>query len=256
MKTVFLILLLCFSLSGYSQELTTLEAKLSQDYDRILYWNSQRGNDPYDSLEIANSRFKENLLEVLAEHSSSLHYAFPWLQERGINVVTSPDGNLRIYSWDTYTGGTMRFFESAYQFRGDSSVESGSLSDRYSAEDNPLYFCSEIFQMNHKSDVVYIAVMHAIYSSKDSYQGVKFFTINNNQFNDTIALIETEQGLQNEHGVSFDFFSVVDRRERPVKLIHYNPKSRTLKFPKIGNREEVKKGFIPYTFNGNHFVKK
>jgi hypothetical protein len=73
-------------------------------------------------------------------------------------------------------------------------------------------------------------------------------------------LIKTASGLTDSLGFSYNFFSVVERRERPVKLISFDKKTNTLKIPVVIEDKEFSNGrvtnrFISYRFNGTYFVK-
>ncbi len=61
-------------------------------------------------------------------------------------------------------------------------------------------------------------------------------------------------------GFEYNFFSVVDRKERPIKLILYDKTTKTLKIPVVIEDEEFQNGrvtnkFISYKFDGTYFVK-
>jgi hypothetical protein len=57
-------------------------------------------------------------------------------------------------------------------------------------------------------------------------------------------------------GFSFDFFSVVDRAERPVKLIDYNAIEKTISIPVVWENGKVTSKLIVYKFTGEYFEKK
>ena len=87
-------------------------------------------------------------------------------------------------------------------------------------------------------------------------QGVKVFAINGTALNDTAKLIQTRRGLKNSLGFAYDFFSVADRKERPVKLITYDPKTGRLKLAVVFDDGKVTNRWITYQFTGRYFERK
>jgi hypothetical protein len=71
--------------------------------------------------------------------------------------------------------------------------------------------------------------------------------------NDTTKLIKTQKGLINEINVAYDVFSVVDRPERPIKLIKYDSDKKTIYIPVVYENGKVTNKFIVYQFNGQYF---
>ena len=61
--------------------------------------------------------------------------------------------------------------------------------------------------------------------------------------------------MTNIINVSFDFFSVVDRPERPVKLIKYDNTKKIIYIPVVYEDGKVTDKFIHYKFNGKFFEK-
>jgi len=53
----------------------------------------------------------------------------------------------------------------------------------------------------------------------------------------------------------FDFFSVIDKSERPVKLIYYDKDKKTLRIPVVLDKGVVTNRFITYQFTGRYFEK-
>ena len=83
-----------------------------------------------------------------------------------------------------------------------------------------------------------------------SYSDQNFFY---NTLNDGVKLIKTKSGLNNTLGFNFDFFSVVDFKERPVILIKYNPALKSFSIPVVLENGEVTDKKIIYKFTGQYF---
>ncbi|TGE28175.1 hypothetical protein [Hymenobacter metallicola] len=258
MKLLLLAVLLLLPTCLYSQDLPAIERELVREARRISYWaeydDSTGTAHVEDSLARANSRFMRRLLHYTATEPASLTYAFAALRREHITITTSADGRFRIYSWDSQEGGTMRFFNNVFQFRAGAKVAARSLTGTRPDNDaGKLYF--DIFQVQKGSQTYYLAYGQGIYSSHDSYQHVKAFAVEGGQLNPEAKLIQTGSGLRNTLGFAFDFFSVVDRPERPVRLITYDPKAQVLAIPVVWADGKVTDKRIRYGFNGAVFAK-
>ena len=173
--------------------------------------------------------------------------------------ATSEDGNFRVYSWDTETGGTMHDYARVYQFRGaDGKVY--SRTDDSGEEGDMGSFVYAIYTVNSKAGKIYIVCSNFIGSSQDHSQSADLYKIEGNKLKDKVKLIKTNSGLTHTVYFGYNFFSVVDRKERPVKLILFDKKTNTLKIPVVIENEKFPNGqvtdrFINYRFNGTNFVK-
>ena len=144
----------------------------------------------------------------------------------------------------------MHFFNNLFQYKFGGKVYSKSF-DLKGAD--PSCFYSEIFTLKANDKTYYLAVGNGMYSMKDASQTIKIFTIENNSLNDTVKLIKTNNELTNQTGINFDFFSVVDRPERPLKLIKYDPEKKIISIPVVKENGAVSDKFILYQFTGQYF---
>jgi len=71
--------------------------------------------------------------------------------------------------------------------------------------------------------------------------------------NDTLKLFKTKTNLLNEIEVNFDFFSVVQRPERPLRLIKYDPDKKIIYIPIVLENGKVTDRYILYQFKGQYF---
>ncbi len=211
--------------------------------------------DKYDSLEKANGDFRKLLLKYTSQNPSTLTFAFKKLDNEGLSIATSADGLFRIYSWDTYTGGTMDNFDNVYQYKANGKVFSKTIKENED-ESDPGYYYSTVYSVSNKGKTFYLGLRHGIYSTKDSYQGVKAFSIISNSLNAKTKLIKTKNDLSNALGFEFDFFSVVNHLERPVMLIKFDAAAKTLSFPVVLESGEVTEKNIVYRFTGQYFEQK
>jgi hypothetical protein len=103
--------------------------------------------------------------------------------------------------------------------------------------------------LNKNNKTYYLAIKNGILSS----QGIKVFCLENGKLNDTVKIIKTTSGLKNEINFGFDFFSVVDRPERPLKLIKYDSIKKVIYIPIVRGDGKVTKKYILYKFTGEYF---
>src|SRR5688572_169486 len=119
MKYFIIIFLLISSLS-VSAQTNEIEIKLAGHLNRISYLKYTAPND--DSLLIENALFKKLLIEYLKEDELTLTASFDTVVKAGLLIASSDDHLFRIYSWDTQTGGTMRFYNNVYQYKTRNKV--------------------------------------------------------------------------------------------------------------------------------------
>jgi hypothetical protein len=250
-------ILLVFSFSLFAQTPQKIEQELIKNLKELEKYSSYGGNYDEEKNSKANEVFETNLLKY-TKLASTLAYNFPFLNKLMMNA-TSEDGNFRIYSWDTETGGTMHDYARVYQFRGaDGKIY--SKTDGKAEEGDMGSFVYAIYTVNSKSGKIYIVCSNFIGSSQDHYQSADLYKIEGNALKGKVKLIKTASGLTDTLNFGYNFFSVVDRKERPIKLIVLDKKTNTLKIPVVIENEkfpngEVTNRFINYRFNGTNFVK-
>lgn len=204
-----------------------------------------------DSLTYYNNQFSKKLVYLIDRSYNTINYPFKILTEEHIcTITTSKDGQFRIYSWDTQTGGTMRFFNAIYQYKRWDQVFTNWCNME---EGDPGAFYSEIFTLKVKKKTYYLGIANGIYSTKDVSQSIQAFELTNTGVNDSIQLMKTDDGMQNSLDLSYDFFSVVDRPERPVAVIRYDEKKKIISVSMTNEKGEIVPGNKSYRFNGRYF---
>lgn len=253
------LLILCLGLLsplvfGQSVSLKDMELDLFNTASKMEI--NYRGDS--DSLTIYSDLFTKKMDQYIKENPETFNYPFKKLvDESYLHINTS--GLLRIYSWDTWMGGTMKQFNNIYQY--NSGPVSKIVSETYDNHDiqggedlyDPGTFCSAIYTINTINKFYYIVITNGIYTSKDSRQSVECYAIENRKLNRDVKLFKTSEGMTSHIDVDFDFFSVVDRPERPLKLIKYNETKKLLYIPIVYENGKVTKKFIEYKFNGQYF---
>jgi hypothetical protein len=253
---VFIAVFLAFAVSAAAQTNAEIEKELVAAIKEVKANSAYRGDHDQEKLDQANRIFEEKLVKY-TKIPSTLAYQFSALDE-DLYIAASDDGRFRVFSWDMEGGGTMHFFGTVYQYRGaDGKVYSKA---RKLDEGEPGSFVYDVFTLDTKGGKVYMVATTGIYSSMDNSQAVKLFKVTGKTLTDNVKLIKTKSGLTNMLGFGYNFFSVVDRKERPVKLISFDKKTKTLRIPVVVEDEGFPNGkvtdkFISYRFNGTYFVK-
>lgn len=225
--------------------------KKEQELIRIYRKLSDLSHGDSDSLVYYSNLFSSELHSVVARYAGTLEYSFRELiNEHACYVQTSKDGLFRIYSWDSQLGGTMHFFNVLYQYKTGTSTKTQLLQ---AEEGDPAWYCSDIFNLKTKKNTYYLAITNGIYSSKDIAQSIKAFQISGSVLNDSIPLMKTDSGFENSLSVYYDFFSVVDRPERPVAVIRYDSKKKIITVSETNENEQIIPEYKQYIFNGRYF---
>ena len=233
---LFFILTILICDKGYSQtnNISSQENSLVNLYSKLLK-SSNAGEDSIRNYY--SDKFGSDFKGFIKANPATLTYPFKKLIDSNYYFLkTSSDGNFRVYSWDTETGGTMRFFNQIYQYKSNGKVF--TKIPKYEDGD-PRTFCSQIFTVYIKGKVYYLTILNGIYSTKDASQSIAVYTIQDNKLVDTVKLFKTKTKYLNTIDVEFDFFSVVDRPERPLELITYDEKRKIIYIPVVNDKDAV-----------------
>ncbi len=255
---LFLSILLVFSGSAFAQSSAKIEQELVSAIKEVQKWSDYGSNYDDAKLSKANEVFEDTLLKY-TKNAATLKYPFATLGKL-LTIATSDDGKFRVYSWDAETGGTMHDFSRVYQYMSaDGKVY--SKTDKLSAdEDGAGSFVYEIYTVNAAGGNIYIVCTTFIGSNIDHYGAADLYKIEGEELIDRVKLFKTKEGLTDSIGFEYDFFTVADRKDRPLKLILYDKPTKTVKIPiVIADKQsplgKVTNRFISYKFDGKYFVK-
>lgn len=240
----------------FGQNISTIEKQLNEAFQKIDYWSSE-GRDhekSYDSLASANTKFENLLVRYTSSHPQTLHHDFKSLEKIGLSVATSEDGKFRIYSWDTWTGGTMHFFKNVYQYEADKKVYSKAVESQ--GEGDPGCYYYQINDIVSENKKYYLTQSKAILSTGMSYHAIKVFSIDNGQLNDKAQLIKTQSGIKNQLSYEVDLTASANRNyEGRDYEIEYDSKNKIFSIPLIQADSKVTAKKIRYQFKGKYFEK-
>jgi len=230
-------------------DLSAEETKLLKIHNDI---SNAMGNMRNDSLlALSSQQFTDSLTYLIKNNNSTLNYPFEKLQkENALKMATSADKKLRVYSWDNNSGGTMRFFNQIYQFDANGNI---TVNESLASNDSQAYF-SKIYTVQNKSnESIYLVISNSILSSKYSVQHINAYKIGTENLQ-SASVFKTKTNTLDKISVEYDFFSVVDRPERPVELITLE--NNTLKIALIDDKQNVTSKNLIYEWNGDVFVYK
>jgi hypothetical protein len=213
---------------GQKETLKEQEEKLYNNYSLLIEEVFSETRD-YDSIVSYNDNFEKNLYNLLNETPSSLDHDFSELQEY-VKIITSEDGNFRIYSWDTWTGGTMHFFSNIFQYKSGDSVYTVNYNTDEEFSNFYLLYYSEIYTLKGEGDPVYLVLGGGQFSTKDAMQSIQAYTIHNHKI-DTVDIFVTNNGFINEIEVYYDVFSLYDSEREDMDVIVFNEKDKTIEIP-------------------------
>ncbi len=230
-------------------DLPTEENKLLKIHNDI---SNAMENISNDSLLVASSKqFTDSLTYLIKNNNNTFNYPFELLQKENVlKMATSADKKLRVYSWDTNSGGSMRFFNQIYQFEADGNI---TVNQSLASNDAQSYF-SKIYTVQTKNNEnVHLVISNSILSSKYSVQHINAYKIGTDNLK-SMAVFKTKKETLSSISVEFDFFSVADRPERPVELITLE--NNTLKIALVNDKQNVTSKNLIYEWNGDVFIYK
>ena len=253
------LVLFVLSLNVFAQSSQQIENELIGAIKEVQKYSTYGDSYDEDKLDKANVLFEGKLIKY-TKNAATLKYSFPKLSDL-IIIATSEDGRFRIYSWDLETGGTMHDYSRVYQYQADDGKIYSRADEKLSVEDGGAgSFVYSIFPVKVKSGVVYVVCTTFIGSTSDHYGAADLYKIEGSKLIDKVKMFKTKEGLTDSISFEYDFFSVVDRKERPLKLIQFDKTTQTIKIPIVIQDEKSPQGrvtnrFINYKYDGNYFVK-
>lgn len=257
MKTLNLIAVFCFITAAKlsAQTPQAVEADLLKSFKKIEYWDDQQGKgneNASDSLIKANDAFGNKLKRYTETYPYTISLPFNSLKKAQLDIFTSTDGLLRIYSWDTWTGGTMHIFANVLQYKAGDKTKSTLVNN---PEDGGAPFYSNLYTFKTRGSTYYLGIYGVIESSRYAGTGIRVFAIQNGVLNNDVKIIKTQSGLHSEIFYEYDFRSVVDIPFEKRPTITFDQTAQIIRIPLVNAKGQVTAKFITYKFNGQYFEK-
>ena len=222
--------------------------------------------------ETENEKFNELMYQWL-EEPEAMDYEFYDLQEcTSFHKAMSEDGNLCVFSWDSYEGGIVTKWNNVVCYRnGDKphSVkknlwnflpERNGHSSLAIDDDGTDYGCitlniHQIRDLNGQP--LYLAENHLI-DGRWSYSSISAFTIVDDKLKGLPEMFVTNNyNIYDEIDFSYDGktrYDVVERFLGMQPVYHFNVEKQELLVPVEGNETEWSDRYIRYVFNGSKFI--
>ncbi|WP_291103489.1 MULTISPECIES: hypothetical protein [unclassified Flavobacterium] len=257
MRKFILIFFILFKGTLFSQDFNSLEKKLNNLIEKRIFWSDSQNENSYDSLAKYNKEFEKLILNFTSKNPKTLTHNFNKIKV-GLNVISSPDDLFRIYTWNTFGGGSMQFYRNVFQYNIDGKVY--SKLNKKDEEDNGCSFY-EINEVEVKNKHYYITNSVSVGSSAVYLYEAKIFSIENGKLNENAKLIKTKSGIKNTLGYEVDLSSLSNRDRKDgvesrdyIDLI-YDKMNKTIKIPLINEDGKITKNKITYKFKGEYFEK-
>ncbi len=242
---------MCTNTFSQINNIVSKENDLIQLYTKI---GSFRGIE-YDSLSYYSDKFSNDFIQFISKHPTTFRYPFKALTDSNIcDIITSADGKLRIYSWDTQAGGTAFICRDIYQWESEGKVYI-KVPEEGGEENTIGGFGSRIFTVKIHKVIYYLVASNQVYSHRENMQSISAYRIEGDKLIDTVNIFKNKKSKFNRIDVNFDFFSVSGRPERPVELITFDSKQNIIQIPVVTETGEVTDKDILYKLNGSYFEK-
>jgi len=234
-----------FSLSSIAQTPQQIESDLLKPFKNIFYYAEK--NDQEKSGE-ADSQFAKKLKNYCEKVPATLVYPFNSLVKEHLDISTSSDGQLKIYSWDTWSGGTMHFFESVMQYKTGTTIKAVLDTPKGDGDVRPNYNTIYTFQAGGKT--YYLTTYLLIGSSKDLEEGIQVFSIENGKLNTDTRIIRTKSGLHSQ--ITYDY-DLSRTSEKVHSQVHFDANTQSIYIPVVLNNGKLTDNYIVYKFTGQYF---
>ena len=200
-----------------------------------------------DSIQIADDIIRTQIIKQGNKNSSFFNYSFKNLAEY-LNIISSKDKLLRIYTWDTWTGGTGHYYYAVAQFLGeDKNVHTQLICDTTGSDSGLSY--SEIYTCNIKGRQYYLSIGDGKYSTRDLGQTIIVYTIKGNHLVQA-PIIKTQKGLTNSIHIGYDLSNLNGKKDH---LIAFNETTNELKTPVVNPEGKILNKDIIYKLKGEYF---
>lgn len=158
MKYLFLLCLIFHCLTLKAQSVEEIDQQTAYFLERIDFWDEHELEDETDSLSIYNHELTEFLSNSLCANPQTFYADFELAKSRNFVVTTSPDQKIRIYSWNTQTGGTMQYYNSILTYSCGANIVVQPLIISGPDENGALYFDIRQIMINQKTHYIISSV--------------------------------------------------------------------------------------------------
>lgn len=209
----------------------------------------------------------DELTELVTKDTSTLSYPFELMQKKEyVEVYTSADGNLRIYSWNTNMGGTMIDWGGILQYRINGVVHAETYSPymlpEYGRDNSVEDGTEDIPAIRALHDIVmddgrvcYVIENYFRYASNQAWHGLmglRFCDGSLYRYPLFVTDAETVSEIGFETSIA-DWYFRTDDGLGWDWVYAYDPASRTFYEPVCGEYGHMTDQYRIYGFDGRHF---
>ncbi len=261
------IILCCTALNGYSQTINKADNRLSELLDKIIYWrdNSSKdiSEDGGDSISDANAELNNYLCSVSIKLPMSTR--FPIAEGKGLDVIIAPDNKVKVYSWDSWTGGTMHRYYSLAAYQTNKGIKTSDVLDLSdSAHDRSATYYKDYSEGGYSLD--------EIIPVKDKKNATTYILFGNSrestsEYGELVIALRIENGAL----VNVPFFKTTTKTVKFISYyynagsshykgdlpkMHLSKDNKQLFIPIVSgpNGEDITNKYLVYVFDGNNYV--
>ena len=262
---VIIIVLFCITGNAYSQTIQEADKRLSESLSQIAYWRDNQDKDVSggDSLSGANDNLYSYLIAISVK--LPIDGRFPMVEQNGLNITIAPDNKIKIFSWDSWTGGTMHRYYSLAAYQTNKGIETSDVVDLSdSAHDRSTisykdyseggYSFNEIIPVKDKKNTItYILFGNSRESTHEWGELVMALRIVNDALVNVPFFKTTTKTLK---FISYYYDVRYSHYKGGHPTMHLSKDNKKLFIPIVSgpNGEDITNKYLVYVFDGNNYV--
>jgi hypothetical protein len=250
-RTLKLFVLVCCCFIGtrlHAQTIVQIESDLQKTLDKINYWDRKTLSDTTDIDYNSLSKANEDLAKKLKYYGKENPYIIKQLFKK-FGGISSADGLLNIFSWDTNMGGTQHAFENVILYR--SGNQTSFLTGKTPDKGDYVYAYDKLYTLKVGNKTYYLATCYGIFDLYARSEGIRIFSIDNGKLNKK-DLVKTATRVTNHLFYSYNQH-LTNEDIMSETTIEYDPKEKTITFPVINAEGQQTDNPITYEFTGQYF---
>jgi hypothetical protein len=235
------ILLLSFLSKASADTVITKEemklVKIQQAIDSLL-----AGTSEYNDINTLNNTKTEVLLSYLQHSTKEINYNY--LATKGVfNFTQSKDKKFKILGWDTYTGGTMHFYESICVYQSKQKRHVKILNE---GEDNYKYYYNKVEQVSIGNKVYYLPIGMGRFSTSEYVAIIENYYIDPNGILRSDSIFRTTNAKLDCIAVQYNLFKNIEELERNTKLIRLSNNANLIEIAIIDSDGKFLNRYLRY----------
>ncbi len=233
--------------SGKQQSISELDNMLAKLLSKL---SEQAGAGDSDKVASTNQLFITAIKAAMSD-PKLLSASLPKSKEAGLTKLSSADGKVCFYSWDTQTGGTMHFYRDFVQFKTSKAAAYRDLNPPAKEEGDLAtgYFYHDLHSVvTSSSKPVYMPTYRSIFSNQDHSDGITAYSIEGDK------LIEVPFFKTKTKTLKSISVPAIEVEWNDNGLINFKDQNKTLLIPITVKDGGATGRFLTYRFNGQYFV--